>query len=414
MKLYRFQEQAIKALQDGKHFCIAGVGSGKGSIALHWAHDTGKPNILVVSTASKRDVKDQLGRNDFEAEADAWFGEEWRQSLSSFSVISWQGLSKWLKSHEQEIPQFAFIFDEVACAKAGVSSIRGKAFLKITAQTSCWTGYTATPGDKWLDFYAYFVACRKVRNKTQFTRDFCKIQTFKGFPEIVGYYQTETLKKWWHEIADIVDTSQMLKELPEATHKVVYFKAPTDYKKIIKTRYNRDGEFLDTIMGLCHYLRQISITDEKIQWVKDFAENLGEQAVIFYNYKEEGDRLEAALKSVLPKGAKVWRIDGAHHDIPTAETIGKYDFVLTQWASGSMGLNLQFMRYWVSCSPNYSWSISEQGRGRIKRIGQKNTMFFFYLETLGTIEEQIYKCLRNKSDFQEDLWAVEMGMEPDI
>lgn len=407
MQLYDFQKEAIKALNGGKHICIAATGVGKGSIALHWARGTGKSRVLVVSTASKRDVRNEAGLNDFEAEADAWF-PMWRQELNSFEVISWQGFSKWVEKHIKQINEYAVVLDELSSVKAGVSSQRGRAFLKVAASTECWTGYTATPGDSWIDYYAYFVACGKLKNKTMFLRDFCKVQTFKGFPEIVGYEHEDVLKAWWEEIADVVDASDMQKQLPSAVHKTIEFKTPRDYKTIIKERMTRDGEFLDTTMGLCHYLRNISVTKEKIQWLKDFAEHLGESAVIFYNYIDEGDRIEAVLKQALPKGAKVWRIDGAHHDVPTADTVGPKDFVLAQWTSGSMGLNLQFMRYWVSCSPNYSWSVSEQGRGRIKRIGQKRNMFFYYLKTRGTIEEAIYKALKKKADFNEELWAAEL------
>ena len=70
-----------------------------------------------------------------------------------------------------------------------------------------------------------------------------------------------------------------------------------------------------------------------------------------------------------------------------------------------MGLNLQFIQYWLSVSPNYSWTISTQARGRIKRIGQQKPMWFGYLECEHTIEENIYACLRNKQDFVESSWC---------
>lgn len=412
MKLYKFQEDAIAKLEGDRHICRAIVGSGKGAISLYWAKKQGKPNVLVVSTASKRDVKDGEGRNDFEREADLWF-PGWRQSLNSFEVISWQGLMKWwAKLPMKEVHDYAFIFDEVSLAKAGISSIRGKAFLQITNETSCWTGYTATPGDTWIDFYAYFTATNRVKNKTAFKRDFCQIQTYRGFPEIVGYNNTELLKKWWGEISCEVDTSEMLKEMPSSTHKVIEFDRPKGYKKFLDTREHPEtGEFVDTIMGVCHTARQMCCTKQKLQWVEDFISGLDTRAVLFYNYIEEGNKLEEVCKKVMRKDAKLWRIDGANHDIPTDDTVGKHDIVLCQWTSGSMGLNLQFINYWVSVSPNYSYSVSEQGRGRIKRIGQERPMFFFYLRCRNSIEEDIYKALKNKSDFAADVWCEQQGME---
>ena len=85
--------------------------------------------------------------------------------------------------------------------------------------------------------------------------------------------------------------------------------------------------------------------------------------------------------------------------------------MIAHYASGGEALNLQFINYWVSVSPNYSLSTSVQARGRIKRIGQKKPMFFFYLKAMGSIEEDIYDCLREKKDFSEDIWLAKKGLD---
>ena len=406
MELYPFQRKALANLLGGKKFCIAGTGAGKTSIALHWAKAQNKPRVLVVTPASKRDS------HDWENEADAWF-PSWRQSLSSFFVISWQGLGKWWNENKKSLAEYAVIFDETHSAKAGISSQRGTAFLKIAANTDCWTGYTATPGDCWMDFYAYFCACGRIKNKTAFRIRFCNVQTFKGFPEIVGYRETDTLKQWWNEIADTADISEMLAQLPPETHKVIKFDPPKGYKEVLKTRMSREGEFLDTTMGLCCYLRQMCVDEKRLAYIADFIEGLGDRAVLFYNFIKEGEILEETIKKVLPKGAKVWRIDGRSHDIPTEQTCGKRDVILVQWQAGSMGLNLQFVQYWVSVSPTYSYTIFKQAQGRIKRIGQKRNMFFYIMLSCATIEEDIVKCLAQKKDFAQKVWCVQEGIDED-
>jgi Lhr-like helicase len=77
--LYDFQREAVRGLMRGKHIVIAGTGSGKGTTAVVWArekcHETGKDKVLVVTTASKANMKP----NDFELDADKWNGEEWRK-----------------------------------------------------------------------------------------------------------------------------------------------------------------------------------------------------------------------------------------------------------------------------------------------------------------------------------------------
>lgn len=406
--LYDYQKDAVKQLLDGKHYVISGTGSGKGAMSVVWAKEvckrTSKDKVLVITTASKANMKP----NDFELDADLWNGKEWRASLSSFAVISWHKLSRWVSANWLDLENWVVIADEVAKSSAGVSSAMGKAFLSLAKKTPDWAGFTATPGDTWLKFYPYFQACGLVKNKTRFMNDFAIVATYKGFPEIIGWRDEGQMKEWWKSISTAPDTRKMLAELPEETHKTISFKKPATYDKTFKTSTRPDGEFLETAGALCSELRKQCFTKEKQQWVADFVENLGTGVVMFYNFIDTGDKLEAIVSKALPKGAKVWRIDGKHHDVPTADTIGKYDVVLCQWQSGSEALNLQFLNYWVAVELCYSYSTAIQARGRIKRIGQKKHMYYAYLLTENTIEQAVLKCLQGKGIFAEDIWLAEL------
>lgn len=402
-RLYDFQQEAVSQLLHGKHIIVSGVGSGKTAMALVWAEEqcrrTSKDKVLVVTTASKSRT------GDFEQETDEW-APGLKKILNEFSVISWHKLSAWTYAHYKNMPDYVFIFDEVQRAKAGVRSGMGKAFLKITKQTKNWAGFTGTPGDTWLSFYPYMQACELVNNKTSFMYEFASVQTYKGYPEIVGWRNENKLKDMWAKISYAPDTQKVMSELPEQTHKVFTFKKPTGYNKTLKTRENADGEFLDTAGALCAELRRQCFTKDKQEWTKDFVEGLESGCVFFYNFIKTGDMLEDIMKKALPKDAKIWRIDGKHHEIPTAETIGKKDMVLCQWQSGSEALNLQFLHYWVAVELCYSYSVANQARGRIRRIGQKHPQWYGYLLTEGTIEQDILKCLKGKGEFSEKVWCV--------
>ena len=415
--LYDFQKETVQALLTGeKHIVFANVGTGKTSISMVWAYEkckqTDKRKVLVVTTASKSKTQ------DFQIEMDDFCGTGIRKLLEEFEVVSWNMLHKWVDEHKREAKDWVYVFDEVQRAK-GWTTRMGKSFLKITTNTSNWVGFTGTPGDGWINYGAYFQACGKIRTKTQFLNRFCQIQTFKGFPEIVGYYDEDVLKAWWAEISYAPDTSKITQELPKATHKVVYFKKPKGYDKVLKMRQKlcSDGtlsedydDFLDNPSATFHYLRQLCWTKDKEQWMSDFLEGLGENTIIFYNYTATADSIEAIAKKVLPRDARVWRIDGAHHDIPTKDTIGERDIILAQWQSGSEGLNLQFCRVWVSAELTYSYSTARQARGRVLRHGQERPCFFYYLQTENTVEEDIMKCLHNKSDFAAKIWMLGAGM----
>lgn len=402
-KLYEFQKQAIDDLDHGKHFAILGTGSGKTAISLNWAEhkqaETGKKKMLVVTTPSKRDSGDWTSEMQF-------FTPNLEKKLDELEIISWHGLDKWTRQRIGRLGEYIYIFDEAKC-QAGVSSGMGRAFLKIARHTKDWTLYTATPGDTWIKFYPYFQATELTRNKTHFIHDYCIVQTYKGFPEIVQYVNQDELKDMWASISTAPDTSQMARELPPEIHKVVKFEKPKGYNKVLKEQVSLDGTMLDTAGALTAELRRMCFTKAKRQWVSDFVEGLGTNAVMFYNFIKTGDELEEIVKKALPKGAKIWRIDGKRHEIPTPDTIGKYDIVLCQWQSGSEALNLQFMHYWVGVEMTYSYSTALQARGRIKRIGQKaSNMWFYYLKTEHTIEDAVYNALKNKSDFAEDTWLI--------
>lgn len=390
--------------------------TGKSAISVVWAYRKcilkDKHRILIVTTASKSKTQ------DFQTEIDEFCGTGIRKLLDKFEVVSWNMLHKWVEEHKRELSEWVYVFDEVQRSK-GWTTRMGKSFLKITTATDDWAGFTGTPGDGWINYGAYFQACGKIRTKTQFMHRFCQIQTFKGFPEVVGYYDEDVLKAWWAEISYAPDTSKITQELPRATHKVVYFKKPKGYDKVLKMRQKlcSDGtlsedydDFLDNPSATFHYLRQLCWTKDKEQWMADFLEGLGENTIIFYNYTATADAIEAIAKKVLPRDARVWRIDGAHHDVPTKDTIGERDIILAQWQSGSEGLNLQFCRVWVSAELTYSYSIAKQARGRILRKGQERPCFFYYLQTEHTVEEDIMKCLHDKGTFAANVWMCSQRM----
>lgn len=403
-ELYDFQSQAITRLMDGKHFIVAGCGAGKTAMAVVWAErkclETGKRNVLIVTTASKSRT------GDFEQEMEEWCSLSFKNSLSSLSVLSWHKLGAWVNQNWGSLGDYVVVFDEVQRGSAGISSGMGKAFLKITKNNPDWAGFTGTPGDTWLKFYPYFTACGLVRNKTCFMNTYANVQTYKGYPEIIGWRNEDKLKAMWSSISYAPDTEKVMSELPEQTHKVFTFKKPTRYNKIIKTRMNEDGEFLDTAGAMCAELRRQCFTKDKQEWIKDFVEGLESGCVFFYNFVKTGDMLEEIMTKALPKGARVWRIDGKHHDIPTAETIGPKDMVICQWQSGSEALNLQFLHYWVAVELCYSYSTANQARGRIRRLGQKMPQWYGYLLTEGTIEQDILKCLKEKGEFSEATWCI--------
>lgn len=409
--LYKFQKQTIAKLLAGKHIVTAGTGMGKTACAMCWAEqkleETGKHKVLVVTTASKSKARNQNGDDDFTADARLFCSPSFAESLSSsLSLISWHKLKAWTTEHWTEVDAYVIVYDEIHYAKAGTSSGRGQAFLKIAKRNPDWAGFTATPGDTWLSFYPYFTACGMVRNKTSFLAEYANVQTYKGYPEIVGWRNEDKLRSMWARISFAPDASEALQELPKVTKQVFSCPLPKTYSAVLKTR-EYEGEFLDTPGALTSRLRRLCFTKAKQEWVADYVEGLDTGAVMFYYYVETGDKLEEIIKKNLPKGAKVWRIDGKHHEIPTAETMGERDIVLCQWQSGSEGLNLQFLYHLVMVELPYSYSVLKQGMGRINRIGQQHPMFYHTLLCDRGIDQDVKNILATKGEFSARNWCID-------
>lgn len=409
--LYKYQAEAVAQLLAGKHIIVAGTGMGKTSMAMVWAEQrckkTSKHKVLVVTTASKCRARAANGDDDFTSDARLFCSPSFVESLSSsFSLISWHKLASWVNENWRSLDEYVVVLDEIQRGSAGASSGMGRAFLKLAKRNPDWAGFTGTPGDTWLKFYPYFTACGLVRNKTSFMNEYANVRTYKGYPEIVGWRNENKLRAMWARISYAPDASKALQELPKESYRTIIVSKPRAYSTTLKTRLNSKGEFMDTTGAMVAELRRLCFTKDKQEWVSDFVADVESGAVFFYNYVATGDALEQIIKKALPKDAKVWRIDGKHHDIPTAETIGKKDMVLCQWQSGSEALNLQFLHYWVGIELCYSNSILQQSMGRIRRIGQEHPMFFYRLITEGTIEVDIVKALRDKKDFSEKNWCI--------
>lgn len=408
--LYPFQQEAVAQLLAGKKIEVAGMGTGKNPTSMVWAmqkcKETGKHKILVITTASKAKTTDHW--NDMCA-----FCPLFSKSLSSssFVVLSWNKLRAWVDANWRSLDKWVVVADEIQRCK-GYTTGMGKAFLKIAKRNPDWAGFTGTPGDSWDCYISYFVATNLVRNKTSFMTNYANVQTYKGYPEIIGWRNEERLREMWQQISYAPDTRSVVSQLPKETYKTNTFSKPKTYFKVLKTRM-RDGsdgknmdDFLDTSGALCAELRRICFTKDKQQWIADFVDGLDCGAVMFYNFIATGDKLEEICKKALPKGAKVWRIDGKHHEIPTPEKTGKRDIVLCQWQSGSEALNLQHLHVWVGVELCYAYSTLKQAMGRIKRIGQQHPMFFTILLTEGTIEQDILQTLRKKGTFAEKVWCA--------
>lgn len=411
MELYQFQRDYLYQLP-AHYIFAADTGTGKTIMALaHYDQQAyGKP-LLILAPASK------VVTGDWERELRLYFGN---RPLPEYEIYSYEKFSRnptpkqykekgdigvwrdWLKRHPLG---FAVIADEVHKAKNPQSGV-GKRVYEVATQAQFFVGLSATPlPNGWIDAANYFKIFGFVKNITEFKQTYCKIQTYKGFPEIVGYNHERRLADYWNRIAKPLSKDQAL-DLPPLTFVPVTLPSGVDYLKIQRERMY-DGKFLDNPSALMHALRQ-SIVEPKVKWLENFLDGVSDNVVVFYNYKSEREAILKMIK-VKHKGRTVFRQDGEKHEVPTKESWEglRRTITLAQFQSGSTGIELTYAATTVYFSPTYSYQDYEQSIGRTYRNGQTHKLTIYLLCAPTTIEKDIWAALRNKTDFQQTQWLKE-------
>jgi hypothetical protein len=279
----------------------------------------------------------------------------------------------------------------------------GKRLFAVSQQASFFVGLSATPlPNGWIDAANYYKIFGFVKHLTDFKKRYVREQNYKGFPEIVGYNHEGELQRLWNRIAKPL-SKQLALDLPPTTVVPVTLQAGSEYIKIKKDRIF-GGLFMDNPSALLHALRR-SIIAPKVVWLENFLDEVSDNVVVFYNYKEERNQILAMIKKS-HKGRTVFRQDGEKHDVPDKTKWANLHRTITlaQYQSGSTGIELTYAATTVYLSPTYSYSNYEQSIGRTNRNGQTKKMTLYMLCAPTTLERDVWTALREKRDFQESQW----------
>lgn len=408
MILYPYQEQYISKLPAS---CImaADLGTGKTLMSLaHWqCQGTGRP-LLIVAPASK------IRTNDWHSECIRWFNGF--NNIPDVTYISYERLR--LMDKETKRPRWwAFtgarnggkVYDVIAdeChALKNPQSKQSKAIYEIKQSGGLFIGLSGTPmPNGWIDFAGYSKLFGFVRGITEFKNKYCRIQDYKGFPEIIGYNQVPEMESQLSRIAYRLSREQAA-ELPSRRMFGVNIELPAkDMKRYITCKVTRQDpntqEILDNSSRLLSVLRQSTVNgrlDNLLSVVNDTSDNI----VVFYNYISER---QAILKTLAKTDKKILRYDGERHDkLPASDADIKNTVLLAHYKSGSTGLNLQWANVTVYFSPTYSYQEFEQSIGRTYRTGQTKKCLYYLFNVKNTVDRDIWDCLRGKRDFNTKLW----------
>lgn len=430
MKLYNYQEDYLTRLPAS---CImaADLGTGKTLMSLaHWqCQNTGRP-LLVVAPAAK------IRTADWQAEVDRWFSTQHEERLSDGSnaiimrpnfgmpditYISYEKLR--MMDKDTRRPRHwkytgarngGLVYDVIAdeChALKNPQSKQSKALYEIKRSGGLFIGLSGTPmPNGWIDFAGYSKLFGFVYGITEFKKKYCVYQDFKGFPELVKYINTDELEQQFKQVAFKLSRDRAA-ELPSRQMIGVNVRLTPKSRKVyhackIQRVHPNTKELLDSAPRLLSVLRQ-STTDARLDSLLSVVNDTSDNIVVYYNYVSER---QAILKVLAKTDKKILRYDGEVHDkLPASDANISNTILVAHYKSASTGLNLQWANVTIYFSPTYSYQEFEQSIGRTHRHGQIKKCLYYLFNVKGTVDRDIWDCLRNKRDFNEKLWRAEEG-----
>ena len=395
LPLYDHQREALSKIHNGCILC-GSVGSGKSRTALAYYYilqggdiNAGKyvkmhnpKDLYIITTAQKRDTL------------------EWEEELLPFlfpsdlysakvTVDSWNNIKKY-----EKVENAFFIFDEQRVVGYGV---RAKTFIKL-AKNNQWILLSATPGDKWEDYTAVFIANGYFKNKTEYEYEHMYISYRAGFRRVERYFNTGKLIRL---------RSRILVEMPDQRHTVRHDETIIvdydilQYKTISKTRWNPyTDKPIRNASEFCQTLRRLINTDESRQVAILEIFEKHSRIIVFYNFDYELDILRN-----LGYGDEVEIAEWNGHKHQPIPNSTKWVY-LVQYNAGSEGWNCVKTDTIIFYSQNYSYRMTEQASGRIDRMNTPFTdLYYYHLKSRACLDLAIARALRDKKQFNESRYC---------
>lgn len=231
------------------------------------------------------------------------------------------------------------------------------------------------------------------------------VQKFKVVNKDHPYKNVQRLKRKLREHGAVFMKTEDVFELPEQNFIPIKVKQSSNYRKFLKDKYLEfDNQELlgDTALTYLLGLRQLSgmYSKEKLDRLSDLIDSTEDRLIIFYNFERELDEIVKIAKN---KIRPVSIVNGKTKNLTNYET--KDDSItLIQYQAGSMGLNLQKSNKIVYFTPPQQSELYEQSKKRIHRIGQERPCFYYNLIVEKSVEERIYRALKERRDYTDELF----------
>ena len=204
--------------------------------------------------------------------------------------------------------------------------------------------------------------------------------------------------------------SDVLKELKDKVRYKEVIAADTDYyleeldkiwKKVETEQKDADSEFIKS----ASYHRAIQSERQiagiaKLPHVINFVKNImeiEESVVVFCHHKVIHKLLHESLQEFSPVSIIGGQSDSFRQGEIDKFQRGESKLMIAGIRAGNVGINLTRAKYVIFAELDWSPAIHRQAEDRLHRIGQKNTVFAYYLIGQGTLDDHVANILVDKS-----------------
>ncbi|MGI0057398.1 MAG: DEAD/DEAH box helicase [Nitrosarchaeum sp.] len=204
--------------------------------------------------------------------------------------------------------------------------------------------------------------------------------------------------------------SDVLKELKDKVRYKEVIDADTDYyfdelgkiwtkleeeQKDAETAFDKSASYQRAIQSE-RQIAGVAKLPHIINFVKNIME-IEESVVVFCHHKVIHKLLHKSLEEFSPVS-----IIGGQTDKTRQEQIDKFQrgeskLMIAGLRAGNVGINLTRAKYVIFAELDWSPAIHRQAEDRLHRIGQKNTVFAYYLIGNGTLDDHVANILVDKS-----------------
>ncbi|RCL30753.1 MAG: ATP-dependent helicase [Nitrosopumilus sp.] len=204
--------------------------------------------------------------------------------------------------------------------------------------------------------------------------------------------------------------ADVLKELKDKVRYKEVIASDTDYyleelDKIWKKLENEQKEAQTEFSKSASYHRAIQSERQiagvaKLPHVINFVKNImeiEESVVVFCHHKVIHKLLHESLQEFSPVSIIGGQTDSTRQDQIDKFQKGESKLMIAGIRAGNVGINLTKAKYVIFAELDWSPAIHRQAEDRLHRIGQKNTVFAYYLIGNGTLDDHVASILVDKS-----------------